>query len=212
MAKRTPITATGAELMGMIAAAEGGSLMLTQAEGADLVNNGFATVDTSKTEGDTAAVSLTDAGKASLNPPEAGAPAAPSGSAKFNIRTDVAMPETTTRRGRSGGYPFDALPIGGSFHVAATDKEPNPTTKLASSVSGANAKFAKPTGENKTVTVKTYERGDDGKFVKDADGKRVVASTSEETRPVMANTKTFEVRTVDASDPDGKGARVFRTA
>lgn len=197
-----------------IAASESGFLMLTQAEGADVVGAGLATVDTANVEGDKAAVSLTEAGvklAAENAPATAGAPAASNG---YKIDDAVAMPTASARRSREGGYPFDKLEVGQSFHVAKTADNSDPVTRLQSSVSGARTRYAvKVPGETETVTVKEYQRGEGGKgYAKGADGKRIVVSSKTETRPKMAVTRDFTVKAVDASDPRGEGARVWRTA
>lgn len=211
---RTPVTATGLALLVMIAAA-GGTMMLTQAEGQDIIAAGDATVDTTKTEGDTAAVSLTEAGQAKVDAENGKASAsttAAASSGSFDIDDGVAMPGASTR-GRSGGYPFDKLEVGQSFHVAKTADNPNPADRLASSVSGARTKYAEDTGETETVKVKTYKKGENGKgFAKDADGKRIVESETDATRPKLKVTRDFTVKTVGADDPRGEGARVWRIA
>lgn len=209
---RTAVTATGVALLAMIAASTEpavGVLMLTQAEAGDVVNKGLAVVDTAKVDGDTAAVSLTDAGRAAL---AAGEPAATTASA-FTIDDGVTMPTDVARRGRSGGYPFDKLEVGQSFHVAKSAENPDPASRLASSVSGARVRFSEKTGETETVTVKTYKRGPDGKgYAKDADDKRIVESERQETRDKLKVTRDFTVKSVGTDDPRGEGARVWRTA
>lgn len=216
---RAAVTLTGVALLAAIAASETGYLMLTQAEGQEIVNDGFAVVDTSIVDGETAAVRLTEAGTAKLaegkeagTNPEVAAPAATK--ASYEIEDNVAMPTGTQRRGREGGYPFDKLEIGQSFHVAKTAENPDPASRLASSVSGARVKYSEEVpGETETVTVKTYKRGPDGKgYAKDADGKRIVESETTETRPKLKLTRDFVVKSVDASDPKGEGARVWRVA
>lgn len=213
--EREPVTARGVALLALIAAAGEAGLMLTQDEGLDAVNAGHATVDTSVVEGNTAKVTLTDAGNAALASANGGA--APASS--FEIEDGVAMPTETKRRGRSGGYPFEALQIGQSFHVAPGTKDGKPETaedvaaRLQSSVSGARARFAEEIpGETETVKVKVYAKDGDGKFVKDADGKRVVESETEETRAKTRLTRDFKVLAVGDSDPKGPGARVWRIA
>jgi hypothetical protein len=195
-----------------IAAAPNGVLMLTQAEGADVVGAGLATVDTANVEGDKAAVSLTEVGAklaAENAPPAADAPAATG----FAIDDAVAIPTSTTRRGRDSGYPFDKLEVGQSFHVAKTVENAEPVTRLQSSVSGARTKYSVETGETETVEVKEYQRNADGKgYAKGEDGKRIVTAVKSETRPVMKVTRDFTVKAVDASDPRGEGARVWRIA
>lgn len=194
-----------------IAAAEAGFIMMTQAEGKPLVDAGLASVDTANVEGDKAAVALTDAGKAvaAENAPKADAAPAQS----FEIEDGVAIPATSARKGREGGYPFDKLEIGQSFHVAKTAENPDPASRLASSASGARAKHAVDTDKTETVTVSVYKKGEDGKgYAKDADGKRIVESTKEVTRPVKRLTRDFVVKSVGADDPKGEGARVWRVA
>lgn len=198
----------------MIAASETGFAMLTQAEGADVVGAGLATVDTSNVDGDKAAVSLTEAGAklaAENAPATAGAPAANSG---YEIDDAVAIPTNSAQRSRVGGYPFDKLEVGQSFHVAKSAENPDPVTRLQSSVSGARSKYSvEVPGETETVTVKEYQRGEGGKgYAKGADGKRIVVNTKTESRPKMQVTRDFTVKAVDASDPRGEGARVWRTA
>lgn len=215
---RTAVTARGIPLLALIAAAEAGVLMLTQDEGAEAVNAGHASVDASIVEGDTAAVSLTDAGRAALaaasekvEDKTGGNTAA---SSTFGIDADIPMPGNNTgRRARSGGYPFEALEVGNSFHVAkpgdATLDEL--LTRISSSVSGARARFSvEIPGETETVKVKTYKKGDDNKFVKDGAGKRVVATETEETRPKTKLTRDFFAAKVDGNDPKGEGVRIWR--
>lgn len=213
MAKGQKNALTGAALLAALAEAP---QMLTQAEGAELVNAGFATVDTSVVEGDRAQVSITEAGRAQLaasqSAPAASAPAATGG---FEIET-VPMPTRTRNsgggRGRAPLYPFDQLEIGQSFHVPKTDENPDPTAKLASSVSGARVRHSEETGETETVKVKVYQKDAEGNFVKGEDGKRIVEREEEQTRPVRRRLREFTVFTVGEDDPRGPGARVFRVA
>ena len=205
--ERQPIAARGAELLSMIDAAGDAGLMLTQDEGLDAVNSGYAVVDTTVTDGNTAKVTLTDAGRAAL---------ASSGnsSTSYEIEDNIPIPTTTARRGRTGGYPFENLNINQSFHVAAKDgEEPaDVAARLQSSVSGARARYSEETGEQETVVKKVYQKNEAGDFVKDADGKRIVASTENVSRPKMRVTRDFTVKAVGSDDPKGPGARVWRTA
>lgn len=204
---RQPVTARGAELMAMIDAAGDAGLMLTQDEGLDLVNSGYATVDTSVTEGDTAKVTLTDAGRAALG-------ASGNTATSYEIEDNVPIPTTSARRGRTGGYPFEQLAINQSFHVPVKEgEEPaDVAARLQSSVSGARSRFAEDTGETETVQRKVYQKNADGSFAKDENGKRVVASTEDVTRPKLRVTRDFTVKAVGSDDPKGPGARVWRTA
>jgi hypothetical protein len=195
-----------------IASAPNGLLMLTQAEGADIVNAGLAVVDTANVEGDKAAVLLTEEGSKVAAENGAGAPAS-SGTATYEIEDGVAMPTSAARKGREGIYPFNKLEIGQSFHVAKTAENLDPASRLASSVSGARLRFSEETGETETVEVKKYQRGETGTgYAKDADGKRIVASTETVTRPKLRMTRDFAVKSVGADDPKGEGARVWRIA
>lgn len=213
MAKGTPtftraaVTERGVALLALIAAAEGGVLLLTQDEGVEAVNAGFAEVFGEPEADGTAPVRLTEAGKAQLNP----APVVASAGG-FDIDDDVPMP-AVTRRPRENGYPFDKLAVGQSFHVAPTAEFPDPVARLASSVSGARARYAEGTGEFETVKVKEYQRvGDTKEYAKGADGKRIVTGEREEQRELTKITRDFKVVAVDATDKRGAGARVYRTA
>lgn len=205
--ERAPVTARGADLLALVLAAGDAGLMLTQEEGLDAVTAGFLIVDQSVTDGPLAKVTLTEAGNASLS-------SSGNSATSFEIEDNIPLPGRATRRGRVGGYPFDNLNVGQSFHIAAkAGEEPAAiAARLQSSVSGARARFAEPTGENEAFTVKTYAKGADGKFLKGEDGKRVVATSTEQTRPVTRLTRDFTVKAVDASDPKGAGARVWRVA
>jgi hypothetical protein len=224
--KQMQAALTGTALLAAIAASETGYLMLTQAEATEGMNAGHLELKPGvAAEGDKAAVTLTDAGFAAFQASEHGdnaragsadsAPAssASSASSGYEIETGIAIPTgTASRRGRQSGYPFDKLEVGQSFHVAKSADNTDPAARLASSVSGANAKYAEPTGEKKSVTVKNYAKGEDGKFLKDAEGKRIVESETTEERDVTRFTRTFVVKAVGAEDPKGEGARVWRTA
>lgn len=205
-AGREAVEVRGRELLAMINEAGDDGLMLTQAEGLEAVQNGYAVVDTSVTEGETAKVTLTDAGRAAI----AGNATAASA---FEVEDGVEMPTGTKRRGRTGGYPFEILAVGQSFHVPvkAGETAADVAARMQSSVSGARTRFAEETGETETVMVKTYAKGNDGKFTK-VDGKRVVATETQTTRPKLKATRDFTVKAVDASDPKGLGARIWRTA
>jgi hypothetical protein len=205
--ERQPITARGADLMAMISAAGDAGLMLTQEEGLDLVNSGYAVVDTSVVEGNTAKITLTDAGVAALG-------ASGTSSTSYEIEDNIPIPTNTARRGRTGGYPFENLSVNQSFHVAAKEgEEPSAVAaRLQSSVSGARARYAEETGETENVTVKTYKKNEDGSFAKDADGKRIVETETQVSRPKTRIVRDFTVKAVGADDPKGAGARVWRTA
>lgn len=67
--------------------------------------------------------------------------AAPAVKTKFAVVTSVPIP--TAKRGAGAGlYPFDTLPVNGSFFVPATAEKPTPAKSLASTVSSATKRYA----------------------------------------------------------------------
>ncbi len=83
---------------------------------------------------------------------------------EFELETGIAVP--AVKRGRGAGkYPFDAMPapsadddgnaIFASFHVAPTEKRPNPAKSLASTVSSVIRRYK---DENGVVTRKFLVR------------------------------------------------------
>ncbi len=164
----------------------------------------------------------------------AGVPVAPtpvtermpaSSSSKFAIDDDIPLPDVKRNFGgatREPTYPFDALPapVSGrppaSFHVPVTAEMENPARAIGSAVSGQNRKWARPTGQKQFVEEFVYQTGADGKrmkqdghYVKMIDGfgnpvKRTVEID------VTVQEREFTIRSVDANDPRGPGARVFR--
>lgn len=104
----------------------------------------------------------------------------------FVIESGIPVP-AARRTGRGGSsYPFDALEVGQSFFIAASEKHPEPAKSLASTVSGATARYD-IVSETETVTTRK------GNVV-----------------PVRTHTRKFVIK---ADTKDGvNGARVFRTA
>lgn len=221
----TAAALTGTALLAAINDAGEAGLMLTQEQGLEAVNAGYATVDTSVVEGNTAKVTLTDAGRAALaaetgdNSDEMpGADGTTGTGVKFAIQSGFVVPENSARRGRQSSYPFDQLEVGQFFDVPPAKKDDGKlettdevVARLQSSVSGARARYAVQDGDKtKTVTVREYQKDADGKFVKDADGKRIVTSETAETRPVMKAVRDFKV--IANPTPGVAGARVGRIA
>lgn len=226
-------------LLGVIIAAMGVTAtpyhLATENELKGLVKEGLAETNPEIRDGAKIAVRATEEGIAAFaaanastiptTPVSDPAPANAEGTTNF-MTTNSALvagvgfvPPATARSGRGRSiYGFDTMPVGGFVFVAATADKPKPEQSLGSTVSSATAKFAEPTGENKTVTVKTYQTGTDGKRVKGADGKLIVVSTKEEVRPVMRETRKFNVVAVKAGDVNGEftapsdGAVVYRSA
>lgn len=190
---------------------------LTQAQGFDLVSKGLASVDTANTQGDAAFVTLTEAGLAVLNG-TAQAPAAPAANPVFTVRADIPVP-SAKRRGRAGTskYPIDTMEVNQSFHVPKTAENPDPANTIASSIANARIKYAvkvtNPDGSPKMVskTVRTYKKSADGKLEKDAEGHRIIETESTTEVQETTNGRDWVVASVDASDPEGVGARVWRT-
>lgn len=111
-------------------------------------------------------------------------PALTTGKPMFQIEDNVSIPTGAASRGNSL-YPFDALAIGQSFFVSKTEEMPNPAKSLASTVAGANKRYAVETGE-----VRVNRKG-----------KEVPATRQE---------RQFVVRAV--KEGDREGARVWRVA
>lgn len=62
---------------------------------------------------------------------------------EFPVASGIEMP-TVARHipKRTSKYPFDQLEVGQSFFIAATEEVPNPMRSYASSVTGANKRYA----------------------------------------------------------------------
>jgi len=158
-------------------------LMTTPAQHAGLLKDGLVEINGEMKDGDKVATRATEKGIAALNEQNNASNAS---AQTFEIDTDVPMP--STRGGRSSvAYPFEKLEVNQSFHIPATTEKPNPAKSIASTVSAASKSFATDTGKTKTTP-----KGN--------------------TVPVLEFTRKFSVKAVDASDPKGAGARVWRTA
>lgn len=160
---------------------------------------GIETMNQTATEAAPVAAAATEAPKAS----------------RLAIEIDDYVPATRNKRGGGKGgelYPFEALEVGKSFHVANTSDKPDVAKALASTVSSATARYAVGTGEFEDVTVPVYQLDAEGKRVKDAEGHYVKTGEETERREVMRKTRVFRVQRVGAEDPRGPGARVIRDA
>lgn len=204
---------TGTALLAAIAAGTVTRITQEQAKTLDAAHYEVNTADTTK-EG--ALVRLTEAGAAAAKAGEGTqAPAAKGG---FEIDDDVPMPTNIRRAPRETLYPFDLLEVGKSFHVPKTAENPDPATRLSSSVSGAHVRFSPViTGEDGKPVMEEYQspvykRTEDGKgYVKGDDGKRVIERMDTKTREKRGEPeRQFRIVTVDEKDPRGVGARVFR--
>lgn len=208
------VSPTMLALLVSIMQSDNGALMLTQAEGNDIVNAGLATVDTATLNSDgKASVTLTEAGSKAIEAAQITDKAIVTQAAKpvFTMRSDIVMP-VKVRKTKAAIYPLDSMNVGDSFHIPATAENPDPATRIASTLSQARVKYmVKSETETETVTVKNYVKDADGKITVDADGHRVYNGTSEVTRPKQVVGRDFVAAPVDASDPEGVGARVWRT-
>lgn len=218
----TALSAALVALLTNINAAGEAGVMLTQEQGLEAVQAGYATVDTSVTQGNTAKVTLTDAGRAALaaatggNSDEMREDGGTTGTGeKFAIQSGFVVPENAARRGRQSSYPFDRLEVGQFFDVPPETKDGKLETtdeviaRLQSSVSGARARYAEEIpGEFKDHKVREYQKDAEGNFVKDAEGKRILLSERTEKRPATKTTRDFKVIPI----PNGVGARVGRIA
>jgi len=130
----------------------------------------------------------------------------------FIIEDAIPVPKIAARgRAASSAYPFDDMQVGQSFFVPNSEKRPNAAKSLASTVSGANARYAVPSadGAHEMVSVKQYALDANGKRVKDTNGKFVVTGPDlQESRPVMVQTREFIVRSVVENGV--AGARIWR--
>ncbi len=155
---------SGFDLLAEIAASPTGEVLMTREQAAEAIDHGFVTADETRVEGNRAPVKLTDEGFAAFQAGETSAAETPAARSNIEIDDDVPMPQLKQRRGagRNVRYPFDQLEVGQSFHVPATAKMPKPAEQLASTISGARAKYAEDTAETKSVVVKEYKRNADG--------------------------------------------------
>lgn len=207
---REPITVRGNDLLKLLAAT--GGVYLTQEEGNDAVDAGFAAVNMADTQGNTALVTITAEGRAQIEGPV-------KGKTVFDIDDSVPMPDAHKKRGgkRGSKYPFEKLEVGQSFHVPKSKDMPNPVSALASSLTGARRRYETPVKDAEgnqvfeTVKVKTYATDAHGKRIKDKDGHFVVSGEKEVSKPKTQQTRDFQVFEAAKDDPKGPGARVFRT-
>lgn len=222
--ERTPVEERGVALLQRIKDSPNGFLMLNQDEGKDIVSEGLATIrDGSDQPDGTVAVSLTPKGEATLGAaPEKAKGTKRQLAVSAGVDSDIPPPALGgARRGPNGGskYPFDTMEVNQSFHIPKTDEQPDPLGSIQTSISQAHAKFAvddlDADGKQQMVQVieKTYQKDTaTGKIAVDADGHRIVTATSTVMKPKQKYSRTFVGANVDATDPKGVGARVWRTA
>lgn len=178
---------------------------VTFAVGKPLVDMGLIEVNKEDIsgEGDTAtyASRLTQKGLDSMpKAPVQNVGAAPQLS-NFAIMTGVPIPESKRGAGRVAGpskYPFDQLPAGGTFFVAADTEIPDPLKTLGSAVSNATNKYRVDTG--KTEMVSRTKRGEGNKAVLDAAGNKIKEQVQV---PVYEYPRKFVIRAIKAGDKLG---------
>lgn len=151
---------------------------VTFAVGKPLVDQGLIEVNKEdvQDEGDAATYAAKLTQKAFDGMPKQSGQPASSGPAKasdFAIFTNATPPESKRGVGREAGpskYPFDDMPVNGSFFVPVSDETPDPLKTLGSAVSNATNKYRVDTG--KTESKERTKRGEGNKAVLDTEGKK----------------------------------------
>ena len=113
---------------------------------------------------------------------------------EFQIITNAVPPSSKRGTGRQAGpskYPFDQLPAGGSFFVAASADMQDPLKTMGSAVSNATNKYRVDTGKTETKT--RTKRGEGNKAMLDAEGKKIKETVSV---PVYEYPRKFVIRSV----------------
>lgn len=191
------------------------TVYMTPEEGQDLAAKGFISVLANEIDPNRPGayrVMLTAAGLAQCETQ----PAQPKVKPTFEIETGVVLP--AIKRGGGGGarnressYPFDKMEVGHSFHVAVTEQDKEPWSKLSSSVNAANKRSEVEVVPQviETTQVKKIIKDTAGNNVLDAFGKKTYSIVAV-TGPKMIATKKFRACKVGQTDPKGPGCRVFR--
>lgn len=168
----------------------------TKAEYKALADAGLVLFNDTIKDGNRVAVKASDAGIAAFNAAAGGGTSTqnPAGvvatTAAFKITKGIELPAIRRRVGEATGsrYPFDTMEVGDSFHVPKSEDMPNPAKSLASSVTAANRRFStKAEGTHKTPK-----------------GNEIQNYTYVRNYTIRAVTKAN-------GDPDGDGARIWRT-
>lgn len=170
-----------------------GFVYLPESVYAPLVEQGLVEANTGMQNPDNAneyAVRATEKGKQSImsNEGQTNAPATSKGN--FEVAKGFSALGIVSKR-RSGGagttYPFDTMEVDEYFFIPATAERPNPAKSMASTVSSATARYAKPAADGAT---RVNRKG--------------------QTVPVMVETRKFAVK---SAEKDGvAGAYVVRVA
>lgn len=202
------------------ATANGGFIYVSAADAKPFLDNNPPLIDQNGTVVDPTGnigTKATDAGIAMINAPATAPVAAVEEAApNYQIFSGVVLPPSKRGGNKAGAplkYPFDKLEIGQGFFEPVSAKMPDPVKTLSSTVSSVNKRYAKPTGETKSVS--RTKRGPGNKAVLDAAGAKVKEQV---TVPVTKQDRKFVVRAVKAGDKFGDavmpadGAFVSRVA
>lgn len=210
---RKPVAERGLDLLNRISNEKG--MYLTRDEGQDIVTAGHAELNNNDTQNGLPLVTLTNAGRALFT--KGKQLDTNTSKTEFEIDDDVPMAEKK-RSGRARGskYPFDTLKPNQSFHVPKTADMQDPSSALASSLTGARRRYSKPMFDDlnrpvmETVKLRTYQLDAKGKRVKGTDGHWIVTGETQLPRQKVILERDFQVVEVGAEDKRGPGARVYR--
>jgi hypothetical protein len=114
----------------------------------------FETNPTIKDAAGNVAIRVTAAGATAATEMQAEAAAKPAAAVEavasaFLIEDGFAVPPKKKGGARGNKYPFDAMQVGQSFFVAATEAKPNPSKSLASTISSATKRYKDQTPARK---------------------------------------------------------------
>lgn len=181
---------------------------VTQEVGKPLIEQGLIEVNTGDIDASGAAAARLTQKAVDGMPKQAATPVAggAANQSQFAIITNATIPESKRGAGRVAGpskYPFDSLPVGGSFFVPVSDDVPTPMKTMGSAVVNATNKHRIDTGQTKVVE----------RTKKDAQGNKVKESV---TVPVWDYPVKFTMRSVKKDQKLGEwvapadGAMIFR--
>jgi hypothetical protein len=177
---------------------------VSPADGMELYKAGFITVDSTKIDPNDAtkvAANVTEAGVNQLSALNGATVAHTKPVHTYDVQTGgLELPKIKRGFGKGGGggaptkYPFETMEVGAWFFVANSEvSKGNAHKTMGSAVGSANQRFAVGTGEQETV--ERVKRGPDHKAIKDANGKNVKETVTQEKKKF---TKKFVVRAVEA--------------
>jgi len=179
-------------------------VFVSQTEGMEPFQAGYITVDANAKDPDDAskvAAHITEAGVNYLASLNGHAAAHTKPVHTYDVQTGgLELPKIKRGFGKGGGggaptkYPFETMDVNAWFFVADSEvSKGNAHKTMGSAVGSANQRFAVGTGEQETV--ERVKRGSDHKAIKDANGKNVKETVTQEKKRF---TKKFVVRAVEA--------------